>query len=171
MQTFLPYESFAFSAEVLDNKRLGKQRVEAFQILKALDKGEFQCSECGESMSRRIRFGYCEKLDRPATTRVTPWYNHPATQLWLGYEPALEMYIYAVCNEWKRRGFKDTIAARLDRRYALNPKRVLTITLPKLIGHEPFHASHRSNLLRKDPEHYSQFGWKEPDNLHYIWKI
>lgn len=31
MQTFLPYFSFIESAKVLDNKRLGKQRVEALK--------------------------------------------------------------------------------------------------------------------------------------------
>jgi len=36
MQTFLPYEEFAKSAVVLDNRRLGKQRVETLQILQAL---------------------------------------------------------------------------------------------------------------------------------------
>jgi len=33
MQTFLPYPDFHQSARCLDNKRLGKQRVEAYQIL------------------------------------------------------------------------------------------------------------------------------------------
>ncbi|MFN7881952.1 MAG: pyrimidine dimer DNA glycosylase/endonuclease V, partial [bacterium] len=33
MQTFLPSPSFAESARILDNKRLGKQRVECKQIL------------------------------------------------------------------------------------------------------------------------------------------
>ena len=36
MQTFLPYKSFTKSAQVLDYKRLGKQRVEAMQIFNAL---------------------------------------------------------------------------------------------------------------------------------------
>ena len=36
MQTFLPYESFAESAKVLDWRRLGKQRVEGMQIIKAI---------------------------------------------------------------------------------------------------------------------------------------
>lgn len=39
MQTFLPYVSFAKCAAVLDNKRLGKQRVETMQIMKALTTG------------------------------------------------------------------------------------------------------------------------------------
>jgi len=36
MQTFLPYADFEKSAQVLDYQRLGKQRVEAFQIYKCL---------------------------------------------------------------------------------------------------------------------------------------
>ena len=39
MQTFLPYEDFEASVEALDYRRLGKQRVEARQILKALETG------------------------------------------------------------------------------------------------------------------------------------
>lgn len=34
MQTFLPYPSFVQSAQSLDRQRLGKQRVEALQLLK-----------------------------------------------------------------------------------------------------------------------------------------
>ena len=36
MQTFLPYPQFKLSAKVLDRSRLGKQRVETLQILKAI---------------------------------------------------------------------------------------------------------------------------------------
>ena len=36
MQTFLPYSDFRDSFSVLDNKRLGKQRVEAYQIISAI---------------------------------------------------------------------------------------------------------------------------------------
>ena len=36
MQTFLPYAGFADTAQVLDKRRLGKQRVEAIQVLRAL---------------------------------------------------------------------------------------------------------------------------------------
>ena len=39
MQTFLPHRSFSKSAETLDYRRLGKQRVEAKQILEAIRKG------------------------------------------------------------------------------------------------------------------------------------
>lgn len=39
MQTFLPFADFDKSAKVLDRARLGKQRVETLQILKALHTG------------------------------------------------------------------------------------------------------------------------------------
>ena len=37
MQTFLPYRDFRQSAEVLDSKRLNKQILEGYQILKVLN--------------------------------------------------------------------------------------------------------------------------------------
>ena len=40
MQTFLPYPDFKRSVSVLDDKRLGKQRVECLKILKALETGK-----------------------------------------------------------------------------------------------------------------------------------
>ena len=36
MQTFTPYSDFQASARALDNKRLGKQRVEVIQIVRAI---------------------------------------------------------------------------------------------------------------------------------------
>jgi hypothetical protein len=39
MQTFLPYKDFTESAKILDYRRLGKQRVEAWQIYEAITKG------------------------------------------------------------------------------------------------------------------------------------
>jgi len=39
VQTFLPYSDFFNTARILDRKRLGKQRVEAIQIMDALTKG------------------------------------------------------------------------------------------------------------------------------------
>lgn len=78
MQTFVPEISFANSVRVLDRQRLGKQRVETLQIMKAL---------AGLSKG---------------------WVNHPATRMWRGYEAALLLYQAATCNEWCNRGYKDT---------------------------------------------------------------
>jgi hypothetical protein len=80
MQTFLPYaEDYQANAKCLDNKRLGKQRVEGYQILKAL---------LGESKG---------------------WVNHPATRMWKGNEYQLFLYQYEICMEWVGRNFKDTV--------------------------------------------------------------
>lgn len=79
MQTFLPYKNFVKSAECLDYRRLGKQRVEAFQILNALD---------GKSKG---------------------WVNHPATRMWRGYEDALKLYHNVCIEEWVKRGYKNTM--------------------------------------------------------------
>lgn len=82
MQTFLPLPDFNECAQVLDYKRLGKQRVEAWQILKALN---------GESRG---------------------WVNHPAVLMWEGYEPALNSYGREMCLEWRARGYVDNMLER-----------------------------------------------------------
>jgi hypothetical protein len=43
--------------------------------------------------------------------------------------------------------------------------------LQSWFGYEPFHASHRSNLLRKDDDYYSAFGWTDPKDLKYVWLV
>ena len=136
MQTFLPYADFAESARVLDRQRLGKQRVETLQIVKALVTGQ-------------------------------GWVNHPATKMWRNHLSALVSYQRAVCFEWtNNRGYKDTC---LDKTIDLVKWLGSDFDLPPFVGDEAFHASHRSNLLRKNPEWYGQFGWSEPDNLEYVW--
>lgn len=138
MQTFLPYDDFIACARVLDNKRLGKQRVEAWQILNALR---------GKS---------------------TGWSNHPAVKMWDGNEEALAYYGAVICDEWINRGFRDSMQDRFLFMFG-DDYDLETIAMPDWMGREDFHASHRSNLLRKNREHYSKFGWAEPDNLEYVW--
>lgn len=130
MITFLPYSSFYESTKVLDDKRLGKQRVEAFQILKVL-------------------------TENPQSR----WRNHPAVKMWVGYEDALRYYLYCCISEWGRRGFVNNMKAPY----------LFPYQLPKWLGFEPLHASHRANLLRKNPEHYGRFGWTEKPYNGYYW--
>ena len=51
MQTFLPYSNFQKSAEVLDWRRLGKQRVEGMQIINTI------CSHAEEIYYDNILMG------------------------------------------------------------------------------------------------------------------
>lgn len=139
MQTFLPYSSFKKTAKCLDNKRLGKQRVEAMQILKVL------------------------------TGETEAWKNHPAVKMWKGYESALAYYALWIVQEWKNRGYKDTCEEKIINialRFGINDD-----VLPPFIGDEKFHKSHKSNLLRKNPEHYGQFNWKVSTDLPYVWPV
>ena len=39
----------------------------------------------------------------------TSWTNHPATQMWRGYEPALRRYMAAMIREWIDRGYNNTM--------------------------------------------------------------
>jgi hypothetical protein len=43
------------------------------------------------------------------------------------------------------------------------------IIYPDWFGFEDFHSSHRANLLKKDPEFYSQYGWIENPQNPYVW--
>ena len=45
------------------------------------------------------------------------------------------------------------------------------IVMPPWLGNEALHASHRSNLLRKDPGFYGRYGWTEPADLPYVWPV
>jgi hypothetical protein len=148
MQTFLPLPSFRGSAAVLDNKRLGKQRVECKQILLCLGVpvGDHKPGRKG-------------------------WRNHPAVRMWVGYELQLASYSIVVCDEWRSRGFKDTLRSQFAAIYhRLRPK-VERNLYPHWFGCEDLHASHRSNLLRKDFNHYSRFGWEESAELPYVWPV
>jgi len=82
MQTFLPYPDFAQSAACLDRQRLGKQRVEAWQIYCALT---------------RKNYG---------------WQNHPAVRMWRGHEWSILAYGGAMCVEWSKRGYTDNMLSR-----------------------------------------------------------
>lgn len=100
------------------------------------------------------------------------WKNHPASKMWNGYEYGLGLYCLAGAivmgeRDWYR---EETALKWID--YFETGLRKLPIAgLPPWLGNEDLHASHRSNLLRKDPKWYGQFGWKEPDNLPYVWPI
>ena len=98
------------------------------------------------------------------------WPNHPASKMWRGYEAALANYLMAGVIELKRRG-KDYTGRPWY--YELESAAIGSdlAPLPPWLGDVNFHASHRSNLLRKDKEWYGQFGWAEPDNLPYVWPV
>jgi hypothetical protein len=85
--------------------------------------------------------------------------------MWRGYEHALALYQMSMIYEWVRRGYNNTMEFLSDD----IGNAEWSISMPPWLGDEAFHASHRSNLLRKDPTHYGQFDWTEPPDLPYVW--
>jgi hypothetical protein len=144
MQTFLPYPDFAASAAVLDQARLGKQRVETLQILRALVLPDYG------------------------------WRNHPATRMWMGYVPALTVYGLAMVREWVSRGHADSTAPLIsefapDSAAAFQTGSGPEPALPPWLGNPDVHLSHQSNLIQKSPEFYRERFPGIPADLPYSW--
>ena len=133
MQTFLPYSSFDLSAQCLDYKRLGKQRVEAKQIHNIVS----------------------------GARSAGGWLHHPAVLMWMGHAGALALYHDFMIDEWVARGYKNTMPHLWTGEDDFD--------MPAWLGDERVHESHRSNLLRKDPDHYGKYEWAEADDLPYFW--
>lgn len=149
MQTFLPYADFERSARALDARRLGKQRVETIQVVRAL------------------------------TVPGYGWANHPAALMWKGFEEALGRYGFVCCEVWTELGFGDTCAATIATDLAsagvhgvrTQDELAAAGALPPWLGDEDLHRSHRSALLRKDPDHYASRFTDVPDDLPYVWPV
>jgi hypothetical protein len=106
----------------------------------------------------------CKQIINALEDPAKGWQHHPATTMWRGYLPALALYGKCMCREWLDRGYKDSLLPFFQERITKAPAYI-----PPWIGDETFHLSHRSNLLRKMPEHYRQFWPDEPDDLPYVW--
>ena len=94
---------------------------------------------------------------------VGGWMNHPAVKMWRGYENALKLYVNTMIAEWKRRNYHNTLQF-----YDLSDTEIV---YPWWLGDPRLHDSHKSNLLRKEPIYYRQFGWDVPDDLPYFWPV
>jgi hypothetical protein len=79
VNTFVTSSSVVECAKALDYRRLGKQRVEAYQLWRAL---------------MGITKG---------------WTRHPATLMWSGHTCFLALYCNTMIDEWVARGYKNTM--------------------------------------------------------------
>lgn len=146
MQTFVPDErGFIESLSKLDNKRLGKQRVEAAQIIKALLDPDYG------------------------------WQNHPAVNMWRNDLWPLMRYHDVCIQVWKNRGFKNNMPRFIDSlkitKIGLYKITHPYWQNPKWWGQKTVHSSHRANLIRKDPGFYGNFGWSETEMEGYTWPV
>ena len=129
MQTFLPYPDFKQSAKVLDYRRLGKQRVEVLQLLKALQSHNAWSNHPAAKMWKKYERALCEYGMTICKEWISRGYNDTC------FDKMVEIY------------------DKLDHSYfsESNSK----CPLSSWLGNKDFHVVHRSNLLRKDLVHYS----------------
>jgi Pyrimidine dimer DNA glycosylase len=139
VQTFLPFPDFSESARALDTARLGKQRVEALQVLRAI------------------------------VIPTYGWQTHPAMQMWRGYVPALTRYALDMADEWTNQGHPDTTRPLIAEFAPEADVEGASLVVPSWLGNEALHLSHRSNLVRKAPEIYEPLFPGVPDDLPYVW--
>ncbi len=139
MQTFLPYEDFKASAEVLDDDRLCKQLNEGFVILKS------------------------------CISPLGGWPHHSVTRQWRGHEMTLWDYMHAIKSEMESRdtvspgrGF-DIWERITDLSFEIfDLTRTAHSTTPVWLGDPMFHAAHRGNLVRKGEPYKSLWPMQEP---------
>lgn len=140
MQTFITDFDMRKNASNLDNKRLGKQRVEALQIADII------------------------------LNNKSAWSNHPAVKMWRGYEAyLLTDYTSSIMGEWNDRGFKNEKCYKRFRDLMVlieDSEIIKPIWITK-----KFITAHRSNLIRKNDEHYRKLWPDTPNNLSYIWPV
>ncbi|SDQ18767.1 MSMEG_6728 family protein [Quadrisphaera sp. DSM 44207] len=144
MQTFLPHRDFDRSARVLDMPRLGKQRVETLQVLRALELPEYG------------------------------WHSHPVVTMWRGRTPALVAYGLACVRAWRALGHADSteeLIGEFAPEVVGRTQEELTAEglMPSWLGDGALHLSHRSALVRKDPAHYRPLFGDVPEDLPYVW--
>jgi len=139
MQTFLPFKQFDQSAKALDSKRLNKQILEGYQILKVLSNNDPKAA----------------------------WRNHPAVKMWRGHEGQLWLYIMAMVDEANIRGIKTD--KNLDNLRTLKSalSKSWGFSLPNWYK-DPFVlvkvlTTHKANLFRKDPVYYVDFEFAVTD--------
>lgn len=135
METFLPYDDFQDSALHLDKQRCWKQVVEASQIITVLERGS------------------------------GGWVNHPAVQMWKGYEGALQLYFNTFCLVALQIHHINT---KFRPKFVPEPH-----IMPWWLGNENFHRAMRARLIVKNRDYYLPFWPKDEgfNNGKYFWPV
>jgi hypothetical protein len=135
MQTFFPHSNIYESARALDSKRLNKQILEAYQILKVLS----------------------------GASPTGGWRNHPAVLMWKGHEYSLRSYAKIMIAEANQRGIKtdknNSNIDELESQYS----HLWGKDMPKWFGDQNklmrITTTHKARLFDKDPMYYAKYGY------------
>lgn len=123
---------------------------------------DYLTAQCLDNKRLLKQIVECLQISKALCDPSYGWQNHPAVKMWRGYGGRLAIYTDA-----------------MQREYVLRYKKRVNVSLPEMTDKDcdppwwngPIHASHRSNLLRKLPAHYSQFRWKDDPNEPYVWPV
>ena len=142
VNTFFTDSDPEVTAKSLDDRRLGKQRVEAKQIIDLID----------------------------GNSKTGGWKAHPAVLMWVGYSDALKDYFNIMVNEWIDRGYNNTMELyQFDLDYGIEyPKwtlndKVLFSHQARLIQKMPSHYS----TIFNPPKEYLKHGYIWPHKYSY----
>jgi hypothetical protein len=129
--------------ELLTDKDLKRQVQEAGQIL--------------EILTYKVILPYTWKTVAPFDPNLILWTKHPSCKMWAGHVEWLKFYFMCALGEYCSRGFENNIYA-LEYDIKEKPR-------PYWLGLEEVHQSHRSYLVRSNPEHYSKIWPNEKETL------
>jgi hypothetical protein len=163
-------ECFEKTAKTLDYRRLGKQRVEANQLLNVILKRVRIDDQYKSFDEARKLLEEHDQSTWPFSTsydltkkRVTKpgWRSHPAVSMWADYPEVLKLYFNCMVKEWKFREYRNTMLFE-DVDHS-------KLSIPPFLQNSEFLQMMRGNLIRKDKEFYGKL-WPdvEPEN-GYLW--
>ena len=152
VNTFLVHADYALSAKFLNSQRLGKQRVEAAQIIDAI-----------------VAFH--------AGDTKRGWVNHPATRSWVNNLDSLKLYFNAIVSEWVARGFANNyvlytdVSPDVEKPYWVDCPSVHYSHMAQLVQKDNLYYCHAS-LADKIPAELLAYFDSMPAEYHnhgYIW--
>ena len=125
VNTFILTNSPVECMKLLDYRRLGKQRVEAKQIVDTIEKN------------------------------TNGWKNHPVSKMWKNNIVGLKYYINCCIDEWVKRGYKNTMKKYDLSEYLLPDGTYDELKiLPWFYFNKQIQESFKASLLRKNNEYY-----------------
>lgn len=196
VNTFLTHPNFRVSAASLDRSRLGKQRVEAYQILRILENihhlalmfnypyrqdiplqtyiNNLNIKYKNFNVTIEIVNGQYFRYEKnsshgkvPTTIIKMGFCHHPIVRAWFGYQEALKLYINVHIDEWVKRGYRNTMT-----KFEVNEN----VKRPSWTFDSNIHTNHRQSLLAKEiareekPWYINQKDFKNVGKFTcYIW--
>lgn len=168
-----PISNILYTAKILDDRRLGKQRVEAMQIIDAIEKDGKGWKNHPATAAWRYR-----PIERLSDTGLDIADSVPTEineSIQKAYLPALKLYHDIMIREWVDRGKNNNMEVfYTDEEYQSFIKGMWknSIPFPEWCSIDSVQYSHATRLIQKDPGHYTPIFIDLPNeylDYGYIW--